>query len=29
MLDAEFKEELEGASSAEEIYELLDSKESK
>ncbi|MHC4389312.1 MAG: PTS sugar transporter subunit IIA [Planctomycetota bacterium] len=29
MLDAEFKEELEGASSAEEVYELLDSKESK
>jgi fructose-specific phosphotransferase system IIA component len=29
MLDAEFKEELEGASSAEEVYELLDRHESK
>ena len=29
MLDAEFKEELEGASSAEEVYELLDREESK
>ena len=29
MLDAEFKEELEGASSAEEVYELLDRQESK
>lgn len=29
MLDAEFKEKLEGASSAEEVYELLDREESK
>lgn len=29
MLDAEFKEELEGASSPEEVYELLDRHESK
>lgn len=29
MLDAEFKDELEGASSAEEVYELLDREESK
>lgn len=29
MLDEEFKQELEGASSAEEVYELLDRKESK
>jgi fructose-specific phosphotransferase system IIA component len=29
MLNEEFKQELEGASSAEEVYELLDRKESK
>jgi len=29
MLDEEFKQGLEGASSAEEVYELLSSKESK
>jgi mannitol/fructose-specific phosphotransferase system IIA component (Ntr-type) len=29
MLDDEFKQELEGARSAEEVYELLDRKESK